>query len=155
MIARVLVPVLVLAGLVLGAPRLASAQATTGTSGDAAAGMTTLLLTTGGIALSGVGCYVITSKGDDKPHRTAAMLYLRQNALQVRQDLTFGRGPIVDELAAELKVRRSDKPALGKALRDQRRVLLSLADPARLTPERAWQFFDTVRTVATGARKAG
>ena len=151
---RIVVPALVVAALVVGSPHSALAQATAGSGGDAAAGLSTLLLTTGGIALSGIGCYVLTTKKDGERH-AAAMFYLRQNALQVRQDVCFGRGPILDEMAAELRLTRAEERQLGVALRRDRRALLALADPAMLTPQRAWLFFETVRKLGQATNTEG
>ena len=148
---RLLLPILVLGALTVALPNRAFAQASG--EANAMAGMSTLLLTTVGIGLSGVGIYVISSKNDDK-RRAAAMYYLRNNALQVRQDICLGRGPVLQEMAVELRLGPKAGQALGTALRKQRHELLSLADPKRLTPDRAWQFFDAVRRIAKQTPKA-
>lgn len=141
----------------LALPGVASAQttATGSTTGDAAAGLTTTALTTVGIALSGIGVYVISSKGDDHARSAAALQYLRQHSLQVRQDICLGHGPMVAELAKELGLTRAQGSALGVQLRKQRKEFLTLVDPTHLTSQRAWQFFDAVRRLAEQSRKAG
>ena len=145
-----------LAALAVAMPQSAHAQAASTSDETAGAGLvsTTTGVGTTGIGLSGVGIYVISSKGDDK-RSAAAMHYLRRNALQVRQDLCLGRGPIVEEIAVELRLGRTQGLGLGTQLRKQRHDLLALADPKRLTPDRAWQFFDAVRRIARPSLKAG
>lgn len=124
-----------------------SAHAQTATDGDAMLGLTTLGLTTTLIALAGIGVYAST-KGDGDRRADAAVYYLRQHALQVRQDLCLGRGPVLDQLAVELRVTGARRATFVRSLRLRRVMLLALAEPAQLTPERALRFFSMVRKLA-------
>jgi hypothetical protein len=124
-------------------------------TGDASLGLTTTGVTTTGIALSGIGAYFITTKKDDRGRAAAAMHWLRQHALQVRQDLCLGRGPTLSEIAAEMRVAQPSRRLFGSTLRKHRHELLDLASPAKLTPERAVRFFVTIRSLLGDANPVG
>jgi hypothetical protein len=78
------------------------------------------------------------NKGDDAGR--AAELYLRQNAVQLAQDLAVGKGPTVTELASAFQLSREDAVRFAELLRRDRKALLELADVERLDPERALAF---------------
>ncbi len=123
---------------------------------DAAAGgglLTTTIGITATIALAGVGSYASSSKGNDDHRRgAAAMLYLRQHAAQVREELTMGRGPMLASLATELRIRAQDVGDFTRRVRCSRQALLALAEPATLTPQRALQFFAQIEQFAGKVR---
>ena len=100
------------------------------------------------IALAGIGSYALTSK--DKGGDRAAR-YLRENALDVRQGIAQGEGPVVDDLAAAFRVHDSRRLQFVRGLRAARIELFSLAEPASLTDERALHFLERVRAVAEAA----
>ena len=83
------------------------------------------------------------------------MLFLRNHATDVRQTVATGNGVLLQELAAEMKVSRTDVGRFGRLLRADRAQLLDLADSARLTPARAVQFFQQVRKLADASHARG
>lgn len=93
----------------------------------------------------------IVASTDGKPSRaTLAELYLRENAAAVQEGLSAGRGAFLDDVAAAFKIRRMNRSRFGRVLRTNRLELLALADPMRLTPERALAFFDVIRALLSG-----
>ena len=107
---------------------------------------TTTLGTTGTTA--GVVYLVVKVVQNDRDSKAAAEggkaaeLYLRQNALQLAQDLATGSGPVVDELAAALRLSADSRDGFAELLRENRKELLALADPRRLDTSRAVQFVE-------------
>ena len=111
-----------------------------------------------GVALTALGAavcgsYTTTTKKDEKeaePPAKAAAAYLRARELQLKQDLAAGTGPTIEDLAAIAHIRRDHLGRFGQMLRANRAELLSLAEPAELTPARALSFLrrigDLVRT---------
>ena len=83
------------------------------------------------------------SRGSARASRAAA-LYLQQNALALTEELSLGRGPAVNELAAAYGVAPDNLPHFGQMLRAHRAQLLELASVENLAPERAVGFFQAV-----------
>lgn len=123
-------------------PQAASAEAD---EGSAAASLLVLLTTTGLIALAGIGSYAISSKDSGGKNATR---YLRENAADLRQGIALGSGPVVEDLVAAFGVPTDRRSAFARELRVIRSEILSLADPATLTDERAWRFFERVKGIA-------
>lgn len=67
----------------------------------------------------------------------AAQAYLRGRTHQLREDLSLGAGPSIEDLAALARIRRDNLRLFGWVLRAHRVELLALTDDATLTPERA------------------
>ncbi|ATB34170.1 hypothetical protein [Melittangium boletus] len=78
----------------------------------------------------------------------AAQAYLRSRTHQLREDLALGAGPSIDDLAAMARIRRENLRLFGQVLREHRAELLSLAQPSRLTPERALEWLGRVGQLA-------
>ena len=133
---------------VFGAPTVACAQAGGFSFSTPSAEVTNMLTTTTSPGLTGVGfgiygLAVTTTNGASKADHTKSeewQQYLRDNELSVRESLTLGQGEMVDEFASVFGLDATEQAALGRVLRKERVVLGELADPARLTPERAAQF---------------
>ena len=78
--------------------------------------------------------------GDKKDGDKAAELYLRQNALELAQDLATGNGPVIDELATGLRISTENKATFAEFLCKDRKELLALADAQKLDTPRAALF---------------
>jgi hypothetical protein len=102
-----------------------------------------LATTVGGIGLSIYGTVHAVDGGRAQRARTA-MLYLRANQHQLRQDLAFGAGPVIDDLASVAAIRREHLGRFGALLQQNRQELLGLAEAARLTPERALRTLERI-----------
>ena len=79
----------------------------------------------------------------------AAQAYLRGRTHQLREDLSLGAGPSIEDLAALAHIRRENLRLFGWVLRAHRVELLALADNATLTPERAMAWLARVGELAT------
>ncbi|PTL82246.1 hypothetical protein DAT35_20880 [Vitiosangium sp. GDMCC 1.1324] len=79
----------------------------------------------------------------------AAQAYLRARTHQLREDLALGAGPSIEDLAAMARIRRENLRVFGRLLREHRGELLSLADSAALTPERALTWLERVGQLAS------
>ena len=86
------------------------------------------------------GGAVSTVAAVDSKQQAQLETYLRENTLEVNEALAMGEGEIVDDLASELGLTRAEHVALGRVLRSERSTLAALANPERLTPERATEF---------------
>ncbi len=86
------------------------------------------------------GLMVVTDAIDTSIKSKEWERYLRENELEVRESLMLGHGDMIDELAIAFDLDEVEHEALGRLVRRERRVLASLADPEKLTPERASQF---------------
>ncbi len=139
----------------IAVPTLAGAQDAAPSEGSlSAAGSLTSLTTVSviGVGLTAIGAavygsYTTTTKKDEKAAEgpaKAAAAYLRAQELQLKQDLAAGAGPTIDDLAAMAHIRRDHLPRFGQLLRANRAELLSLAEPAKLTPDRALAFLRRV-----------
>ncbi len=71
--------------------------------------------------------------------------YLRENPAEVRASLALGQGGFVEDMSSAMGLTGTQPAALGRLLRRERGVLAALAEPERLTPGRAGQFFEHVR----------
>lgn len=113
-------------------------------------GLSCLTTTTTSIGTTaGVVALIIysVSKKPERPADTqraaqAAELYLRQNALQLAQDLAVGDGPVMDELFVALQLSEENRPAFDRLLRQDRKELLAMADLRTLDEGRALRFVD-------------
>jgi hypothetical protein len=74
------------------------------------------------------------------PNTPAAELYLKQNSLELAEDLATGEGQVIDDLAAGLAIPANHRGALSKLLRAHRAELLELARPDKLTEARSVAF---------------
>jgi len=97
----------------------------------------------------GVGIYFTVnaaSKGaaGDVQVAEAADAFLRQNGLQLIEDLAVGTGPALTDLASAAFVSRDDLQLFGATLRRHRLELLEKASLAKLTPTRALDFMRRV-----------
>lgn len=123
----------------------AFAQSTNcGTDPNCSAASTSLVLTIAvPITVAGLVIALIWNLSTRAPmeYRRAAELYLRQNNLELAQDLATGQGPMVTELASALEVRRDHLPAFAQLLRTHRSELRELSNPDQLNPDRAESFF--------------
>ncbi len=116
-----------------------------GQSSLVASGSGTLLATLGGI---GATIYAIKVDADRKKQRAqVALLYLRSNSDQLKQDLALGAGPTLDDLAGAAQIRRDHRGLFARVMQRNRRELLSLSDRGALTAERALQFLERVGTL--------
>ncbi|HSN15860.1 MAG TPA: hypothetical protein VLT61_14605 [Anaeromyxobacteraceae bacterium] len=73
----------------------------------------------------------------DGAHAEMGARFLSANAVQLRQDLAFGAGPAIDDLAGIAEIRADHAGAFGRLLQEHREELLDAADARRLTPARA------------------
>lgn len=73
----------------------------------------------------------------DAAHAEMGARFLSVNAVQLRQDLAFGAGPAIDDLAGIAEIRADHAGAFGRLLQEHREELLDAADAQRLTPARA------------------
>jgi hypothetical protein len=76
------------------------------------------------------------------------MLYLRDVGPQLALDLASGSGPAVRTIEDALELKAAHRPAFERVLRTHRAELLSLTDPAQLTPERSVAFLNRVVELA-------
>lgn len=74
----------------------------------------------------------------------AAEHYLRQNSLQLAQDLATGEGPVLDEISAALHISRQNEGEFRRRMTRHRAELLALAEPSRLDRTRAVAFLDRI-----------
>ena len=102
-------------------------------------GMTAVATTIG----LGIGGYAITKSANRRA--AVAEIYLRQHAVELRQELCLGRGPILSRFAATLMTDKRQRRTFTSAVHKRRFVLLALAAPTKLTTERALQFFRVLR----------
>lgn len=140
-----LIAVVVIAGLGL------STQARAQTAADDALGSTTLGLTTfGPITITGgiIVLIVLLTKHDNRPRSEEAVrateLFLKQNSVQLAQDLSTGKGPLVSEMARAMHIRPENQATFSRLLRDHRGELMALANPDALNRAKALQFVQTL-----------
>jgi hypothetical protein len=86
----------------------------------------------------------------DAAHAEAAASYLRANAFQLQQDLAFGAGPVLDDLAWIGEVRPEHEREFARLLARHRAELLDTADVDRLTPARAAACFARIGELIAG-----
>jgi hypothetical protein len=134
--------------IALAMPLAANAQ--TDTSGGIGASSSTLTTTTLPITTTGgaiYGIYTTTNKPAQPPPAAAApaaAAYLRENHTQLAQDITFGSGPALKDLAAAAEISPQHLDAFCKMIRAHRAELLDLASMDKLTPERALEFMGLI-----------
>ncbi|MFL5318285.1 MAG: DUF3015 family protein [Myxococcaceae bacterium] len=126
-----------------------SSQNTSRDSGNSSAvvsGVGLLVTTVAGI---GVAIYATVRVVQQQAAQgKTAMRYLRSNGDQLKQDLAIGEGPALDDLAAAAEVRTEHSARFNSLLRAHRRELLELADPEKLTAERALTFLSRIGELA-------
>ncbi len=122
-----------------------SSQGGNGQSTLIVSGSGTLLVTVGGIAATIFG---IKASADRRAKRAqVALMYLRANSDQLKQDLAFGAGPTLDDLAGSAQIRSEHRGRFAEVMQRNRRDLLSLSHVGQLTAERALQFLEKVGTL--------
>jgi hypothetical protein len=134
--------------IALALPVVATAQTDTGSG--VAASSTTLTTTT--LPITGLGATIYgiytSVRGNQPPPppaaAPAAAAYLRENHTQLAQDITFGSGPALKDLAAAAEIAPQHLAAFGKMIRRHRAELLDLAAMDKLTPERALKFMGLI-----------
>lgn len=86
---------------------------------------------------------VLTNK-DDEPDSAEAVkatqVFLRQNSVQLAQDLATGSGPVITELSRAMAMRPESVPAFSSLLRQNRAELVALSDADKMTGARAVAF---------------
>lgn len=83
--------------------------------------------------------------GESRSERARnAMIYLKANQHQLRQDLALGAGPVLDDLASAAEIRREHRAHFSRLLQRNRIELLELAHAEGLTPERALRALERV-----------
>jgi hypothetical protein len=112
------------------------------TSGLGTAGISSTVVISGSL----VGGIITTSSG-----RNSAQ-FLRDNAVEMHFSLATGKGSVIAELALMNQVNSVNLAHFGRAMRSHRRKLLALANPMRLTPERAQRFLARVAQIANSIR---
>lgn len=141
------------AGLSLLASTAARAQNVPPPSAEASAFGTSLLSSTIGVPLTGLGVTIyaiVTTAQKNTNQNAAAEVYLRQNATQLAQDLTAGEGPTLLDLASAAEIRQADYPLFAAKVRAARAELLALADVSKLDAERAAAFMARVGDIVKG-----
>lgn len=141
----------VAAALLIAAPFDSRAQ-TTAADNTAAAFVTTVLTSYILVPVTVIGGTIygiITTMRQNQPPppqrvTRAFQMYLERNANGLTQDVTSGRGPVIADLATVLEIPASHLARFGQVLRADRKELLTLADPAQLTPDRAMTFMRKV-----------
>ncbi len=73
----------------------------------------------------------------DAEHAEMALAYLRANEPQLQQDLAFGAGPALDDLAWIAEIRPEHEREFARLMQQSRAELLEAADARQLTPARA------------------
>ncbi len=119
-----------------------SSEASSKSSGNASAvvaGSALLVSSAVGLGFAIYGWARSTQRSAEERAKTS-LVYLRANEFQLQQDLAFGAGPTLDDLASAAGVRRERRGEFGRLLQRNRQELLGLADARRLTPERALAF---------------
>lgn len=139
---------LMIAGMVLLAIGFATeARAQVYVEGNPA-GFTTVATTTTTTTGGTVALIVVLVNNNKKPtsHEAvkAAELFLKQNSVQIAQDLSTGNGPWVNDLARSMQIRNENTATFSKLLRSHRGELLALANPDTLTEERAVAFVQSL-----------
>ena len=79
----------------------------------------------------------------DKAEKLAE-IFIRDNSLNIDQDLALGEGKIINELAAAFEIKSDMRLQFGQLLKNNRAALLSFATLKNLTPRRAGEFMRTV-----------
>ncbi|MCO4760367.1 MAG: hypothetical protein KC502_02610 [Myxococcales bacterium] len=119
-----------------------------GTSDNSSRGSSTdedtvasVLLATTLVGVVGTAFGLYRSTKNSQHQAEVAEYYLRHHAVQIRQDLSLGRGPLLRGLSKGLKLDAKRGLQFRRAVVGKRRVLLGLARPKLLTKDRALRFF--------------
>ena len=80
----------------------------------------------------------------------ATLLYLRDNHLQLVQDLGKGEGPVLTELANAAGIQEQNRDRFGQAMQAHAAELIELSAPERLDGHRTLQFVERYLEI-TGA----
>lgn len=78
------------------------------------------------------------------PSGRAAALYLKQNQLELAQDLAAGSGPVLSDLAAAMELESEHVDHFAKLMQQNRKQLAPLIEPTNLSPATAVQFIETM-----------
>ena len=120
-------------------------------TGPVACGLITTvtgLTTWGGVELTRASVRSGVDEALDKEKAAKAVeRYLRQNSLQLAEDLASGRGPVLDEIAATLHVSPENEREYRRRITKDRSELLALADKSKLDPSRAMAFLERIVTL--------
>lgn len=108
-----------------------------------------IVISASGVALSttsvAVTIYMVFTESQRRADVVAAtMMYLRDNAEQLKQDLALGAGPSLDDLAAAAQIRMEDRPLFARTLQLHRAELLALAREDALDEHRAVAFLERI-----------
>ena len=114
----------------------------TGTATTVAAGVGTTV-----IVMTLMGKRLVNLQEKDKAEKLAE-IFIRDNSLNIDQDLALGEGKIINELAAAFEIKSDMRLQFGQLLKNNRAALLSFATLKNLTPRRAGEFMRTVATTA-------
>ncbi len=109
------------------------------------------LVTTVSVVAAAWGIYRTTAH--QQRAAGVAEAYLRHHALQLRQELALGRGPLLRRLARGMGLTGATRAHFERGVMAQRLRLLDLAHPQRLTPTRALSFFATLRAFVPALRR--
>lgn len=137
----------VAAALAMALSSTAHAQAVEPVPEGSAALGSSLLSSTIGVPITGLGVAIygiVTTVRGGGGGGDVAEAYLRQNANQLAQDLAVGDGRTLLDLASAAEIRAEDYATFASQLRAHRAELLSLADASQLTRERAVAFMARV-----------
>lgn len=115
------------------------------------------IVTTLTTIVAGAGTTVMVVTLMDRKHAKAedvskaeklAEIFLKDNRLQLAQDLNSGAGRMINELAGALDIPEALRERLGTTLKANRSRLLSLSDIKDLNPQRAGLFMRTIAELA-------
>ena len=81
-----------------------------------------------------------TSLKDAEKAEKLAEIFIRDNSINIDQNISSGEGKIVNELASALEIKPELRLHFGSLLKKQRVDLMSLANIKNLTPKRAGEF---------------
>lgn len=114
---------------------------------DVALASSSILSTTIGVPLTGLGFAIyglITTAQNNKTPAPAAEAYLRENTTQLIVDLTAGDGPTLRDFARVAEIDAANYARFASRLRAHRTELLDLADIERLDEHRAVAFLERI-----------
>lgn len=126
----------------------------TGTANAAVSTTTVLTTVIAVLAVGGIVWGIIStvqnSRRNEVNAQRAAELFLRENSLQLAQDMAAGSGPVLTDMASGMEVSKGHLAVFNRVMREHRRYLMSLADKSKLTPVRAAAFFREMAALIQG-----
>ena len=78
----------------------------------------------------------------------ATLLYLRDNHLQLVQDLAAGEGPVLTELASAARIKDENRARFGQQMQAHAAELIELSSPEQLDGERTIRFLERYLEIA-------